>query len=347
MEPGLGDTVATAYEPSGVAGESAERAHGDGAELALNERAWAIADRVAADAASLRVGTRSLRGGARVLDLGIEAEGGLGAGLALAEMCMGGLGRAAIAHVEIGGERWPAVQVWTDHPWVACMASQYAGWAINVGSYFAMGSGPLRAKARVETELFERLGYAEQARRGLLVLEGRTAPSDDVATWIAERAGLAPSQLTLAIAPTASTAGGVQIVARSVETALHKMDVLGFDVRRVASGVGLAPLPPVARDDLRAIGRTNDCILYGAEARLTVHAGDDELAALAERLPASASPDYGTPFYDIFKRYGGDFYKIDKLLFSPALVWLTSATTGRTFRAGKLNGEVLRESLLG
>ena len=147
------------------------------------------------------------------------------------------------------------------------------------------------------------------------------------------------------IAPTASIAGCVQVAARSVETGLHKMETLGFDVRRVVSAVGTAPLPPVAKNDLRAIGRTNDCILYGGQARFTVRAGDAELQKLAEQVPASASRDYGTPFYEIFQRYEGDFYKIDPLLFSPAEVWLTSTETGRTFHAGRLNPEVLNTSL--
>ena len=85
----------------------------------------------------------------------------------------------------IGGESWPGVQVWTDHPAECCMASQYAGWAITPEGYFAMGSGPLRARARVEKELFEKLGYAEDATRGVLVLETRTLPTDDVAAWVA------------------------------------------------------------------------------------------------------------------------------------------------------------------
>src|SRR6185503_19539454 len=142
-------------------------------------------------------------------------------------------------------------------------------------------------------------------------------------------------------------AGGVQIVARMIETGLHKMDTIGFDVNRVVSACGTAPLPPVARSDTRAIGRTNDCILYGGQARYTVRADDEELAHLATRLPASASADYGTPFYDIFKRYDSDFYKIDPLLFSPAEVWLTSAATGRTFHGGRVDPDVLRASLLG
>ena len=314
-------------------------------DLTMNERAWALADTCVAHAAERRIAVHTLSGGTRVLDAGIDVPGGFAAGRALAQMCMGGLGHVEYAPVTIAGESWPGVQVWTDHPAECCMASQYAGWAIAPEGFFAMGSGPLRAKARVERELFAKLGYAEDAARGLLVLEGRTLPTDDVASWVARKAGLPPDAMTFVVAPTASIAGGVQIVARVIETGLHKMDALGFDVTRVVSAMGTAPLAPTAKNDIRAIGRTNDCVLYGGQARYTVRASDDELASLAERLPASASSDYGTPFYDIFKRYDSDFYKIDPMLFSAAEVWLTSATSGRTFHGGRVDADVLRASL--
>src|SRR5256885_4205749 len=225
-------------------------------------------------AEALRVAGRPLRGGARVIDAGVDAPGGFGAGRAVAEICTGGLADIAYPPVPIAGETWPGVRVWTDHPAVSCMASQYAGWAIQVGKYFAMGSGPLRAHARVEKELFTKLGYAERAERGVLVLETRTLPTDEVAAWVGQKAALAPSQLTFVVAPTASLAGGVQIAARILETGLHKMDRLGFDVNKIVSGIGTAPLPPVAKNDLRAIGRTNDCILYGGPARYNLPAHD-------------------------------------------------------------------------
>jgi methenyltetrahydromethanopterin cyclohydrolase len=315
------------------------------AHLRMNERAWALADQALDRAEELRVAAHMLGCGARVIDAGVHVAGGLAAGRLLAGLCMGGLGHLEFVPLTIAGETWPGVQVWTDHPANACMASQYAGWAIAPEGYFAMGSGPLRARARVEKELFEKLGYAEDGPRGVLVLETRTLPTDDVATWVARKAGVEPAGLTFAVAPTASLAGGVQVVARVVETGLHKMEALGFDVRRVVSASGTAPLPPSAKNDLRAIGRTNDCVLYGGQARFVVNAGDTELAELVERMPASASSDYGTPFYDIFKRYDNDFYKIDTMLFSPGEVWLSSATTGRTFHAGHLNPDVLRASL--
>jgi methenyltetrahydromethanopterin cyclohydrolase len=316
-------------------------------DFTLNVRATLIADRMAFHAAEYGVAVHTLASGARVIDTGVVAPGGFAAGLAMVHACMGGLGHASFTPLSIGGDPYQGVQVWTDHPAIACMASQYAGWAIHVDEFFAMGSGPLRAVARIEHELFEKLGYAETTDRGTLVLEGRALPTDAIATWVSERAGLPPSALTFIVAPTASIAGGVQIAARILETGLHKMDALGFDVRQVTSGIGSAPVPPVAKNDLRAIGRTNDCILYGGQARYTVRADDATLEELAHKLPSSASADYGTPFYEIFERYDRDFYKIDKLLFSPAEVWLTSVTTGRTFHAGRLEPSVLRASLFG
>jgi methenyltetrahydromethanopterin cyclohydrolase len=313
--------------------------------LRMNEAAIEIADSMADQTELLRVRTFRLPGGARVIDAGVEVNGGIEAGLAVAEICMGGLGNVSCTPLQIGSQSYAGLIVWTDHPAISCMASQYAGWVISVGKFFAMGSGPLRAHARVERELFEKLGYQEQADEGVLVLETRALPDDAVANWVAEKAHLQPLQLTFVVAPTASIAGGVQISARILETGLHKMETLGFDVTRVVSAIGTAPLPPVAKDDLRAIGRTNDCILYGGQARYTIRAPDAELKKLAQQVPASASRDYGTPFYEIFQRYGGDFYKIDPLLFSPAEVWLTSAETGRTFHAGHLNPEVLEASL--
>ncbi len=315
-------------------------------DLGMNERAAQIADAMTVEAHALRVDVKTLDNGARVIDVGVSAPGGLAAGRRLAETCMGGLGQVGFTALQFDDMWLPGLTVTTDHPLESCMASQYAGWKIDPEGYFAMGSGPLRAVARVEKELYEKLGYEERADRGVLVLEARELPNENVADYVANRSGLPADRLTFLIAPTASLAGGVQISARVLETALHKMLELGFDIEAILSGLGTAPVPPVAKDDLRAIGRTNDCVLYGGRAYFTVRGDDDALAELVPRIPSCASSDYGTPFYEIFQRYGGDFYKIDPHLFSPAEVALTNIASGRTFRAGELNHRVLRESLL-
>jgi methenyltetrahydromethanopterin cyclohydrolase len=315
--------------------------------LSLNERAAKLADRLAADADAARVAVTTLSNGTRVIDCGAQAAGGFEAGRRFAEICMGGLGAVAYAPLVIEGRWLPALTVTTDRPAVACLAAQYAGWRLDRDGYFAMGSGPGRALIRAE-ELYDDLDWDEHASAAVLCLETREPPPAGIADFVAQRAGVAPSALTLLMAPTASVVGGVQIAARVVETALHKLHELDFDVRRVVAGYGSCPLPPVGGDDMEAIGRTNDAVLYGGQVHLTVEADDDDaLRDLVERLPASASSDYGEPFGKVLKAANFDFYAIDPLLFSPAQIRLTSVGSGRSFEAGRVNLEVLERSFWG
>jgi methenyltetrahydromethanopterin cyclohydrolase len=226
------------------------------------------------------------------------------------------------------------------------MASQYAGWQISAGKFFAMGSGPMRAVAGVES-LFDTIGLRESADHAVGVLECSSLPTDEACQQIAEKCNVSPNRLTLLAAPTGSQAGCVQIAARSVETALHKLHSLGFDLKRVESGFGAAPLPPTAPDFLTAIGRTNDAILYGGEATLWVRGDDASLIALGPQVPSSASRDFGEPFAQIFERYGRDFYKVDPLLFSPAAITFINLDSGRVHRFGQACPDVLERSFNG
>ncbi|MEA2319003.1 MAG: methenyltetrahydromethanopterin cyclohydrolase [Solirubrobacteraceae bacterium] len=314
--------------------------------LSLNERARELADRLVADADALRVAVRTLPGGTRVVDCGSAVPGGLEAGRRFAEITMGGLGSVTFAPVVLDGRWFSGLTVVTDQPALACLGSQYAGWKVDRDGYFAMASGPARALIRAE-DLYEDLDVDERASTAVLCLEARDEPPEDLGPFVAERAGVAPSDLTILFAPTASLAGGVQVAARVVETALHKLHEIDFDVRRVVSGFGTCPLPPVAGDDGEAIGRTNDAVLYGGQVELTVDAPDDELEAIVGRVPSSASKDHGEPFGRVLEQADWDFYKIDPLLFSPAEVRLVSAKSGRSFRAGGVEVDVLERSFRG
>jgi methenyltetrahydromethanopterin cyclohydrolase len=315
--------------------------------LSLNQRAHELADRLVEEAEALRVAGRTPPGSARVVDCGSAVPGGLEAGRRFAEITMGGLGSVAFTPVVLDGRSLPGLVVVTDHPALACLGSQYAGWKIDRDGYFAMASGPGRALIRAEEELYDDLDVDEQASTAVLCLETRDEPPEELCGWVAERAGVAPSSLTLLFAPTASLAGGVQVAARVVETALHKLHELDFDVRRVVSGYGTCPLPPVARNDGEAIGRTNDAVLYGGQVELTVDAPDDELEAIVGRVPSSASEDFGEPFGTVLEKADWDFYKIDPLLFSPAEVRLVSVASGRTFAAGGVAPDILERSFGG
>ena len=100
----------------------------------------------------------------------------------------------------------------------------------------------------------------------------------------------------------------------------------------------------MAADDLVGIGRTNDAVLYGGEVTLWVRDNDARLAEIGPRIPSSASADFGEPFAAVFERYSRDFYKIDPLLFSPAVISLVNLTTGRAHRFGQLRPDVLDRS---
>jgi methenyltetrahydromethanopterin cyclohydrolase len=310
-------------------------------ELNLNHRAKGVADELIARADAIGAVVHNV-GGARVIDAGHKQRGGLAAGVYLARICLADLANIELGGMTIGDHPLAAVEVAVDNPVAACMASQYAGWQISVGKYFAMGSGPMRA-ANGGEKLFDEIGHREKPMHAVGVLEGKL-PSEEVVAYIAGKCGVSVENLTLAVARTSSIAGSLQVVARSVETALHKLHALHFDLKRVVSGFGTAPLAPVAKDDMAGIGRTNDAVLYGARVTLMVTGDDASLIDIGAKLPSSSSRDYGKPFGVLFKEYGHDFYKVDPLLFSPAVVSLQNIETGKTHTFGKINEAILAAS---
>ena len=321
--------------------------------MQLNAGALRIAAELISRADALGVACQTAACGARIVDCGVKAAGGVEAGLLLAQAAMAGLGRVQIEQQGLSsaacdplwpGCEWPIVGVASEHPLAACLASQYAGWKVSTPNYFAMASGPIRAAIGRE-DLFDDIGMRERPDGAVGLLETAKLPPDDVALMLAADAGVAPDTLVLLVARTASTAGTVQVIARSLETALHKLHELDFDLRRVRRGSGRAPLAPVPdKNDLLAIGRTNDAILYGGHVVLEVTGDDESLLDIGPRMVSRASTDYGTPFHTLFERAGRDFYALDPALFAPALVDLINIDTGRKHRFGGLDPEIVNAS---
>jgi methenyltetrahydromethanopterin cyclohydrolase len=310
--------------------------------MTLNERAQLIADEMERDATRLRLHVSKVAG-ARVIDCGGAVTGSLAAGLLMSRVCMGDAGEVVYVPypvVEVGG---PAVQVSTDDPVRACLASQYAGWQVKGEKFYANGSGPMRALSARE-DIFSHIPGKEEAPCAVGVLETGKHPTEEVVADVVAKLPLVAEYLTLLVAPTQSLAGTTQIVARSVETALHKLHELKFDVNQVVSGYGVAPLPPTIPAFVQAMGRTNDAILYGAKVVLWVRTDDEVLEHLGPKVPSSASKDHGKPFAEVFSHYNGDFYQIDPLLFSPAEVEFRNMKTGRCHRFGRVEPDLLRRS---
>ncbi|GLU32695.1 methenyltetrahydromethanopterin cyclohydrolase [Trinickia caryophylli] len=321
---------------------------GAAAPLSVNALSERLVQRLVDDAARLGVAATRTDGGTVLVDAGIDAPGGLEAGVLIARICMGGLGRVAVRTSVEAEPLWPTmIDVQTSSPVLACLASQYAGWSLAATKeqtggkkFFSLGSGPARALAGKEP-LFDELGYRDRHTRGALVLEVDRMPPQVVIDKVLGDCALAPGQLTIAVTPTHSIAGTVQVIARVVEVALHKTHVLGVDLGEIVAGAGCAPLPPPAPDGIEAMGRTNDAILYGGRVHLTVR-HDAAAKRLAAELPASNSRDYGRPFAEIFASFNYDFYQIDAALFAPAQVWVSSLESGKTWHGGSLEYAVLQ-----
>jgi methenyltetrahydromethanopterin cyclohydrolase len=314
------------------------------ASFSLNDRAGALADPMVREAAvlGLQVSRGSL--GETLVDC---SGGGLSAGLHMARVCMSGL-----ASVEAGPSeafahwRWH-VMVRTSQPVAACLASQYAGWELKhedgERKFYALGSGPARALAKREP-LFQELRHNEASDRAVLVLETNAAPPQAIVEKVLSACGIAADRLTILFAPVWSVAGSVQVVARVVEVALHKAHALSFPIEHIVDAMGSAPFSPPHPDFVTSMGRTNDAIIFGGRVHLLVSGAAEDAERLAQQLPSSSSRDYGAPFKDVFRRFDGDFYAIDPMLFSPAAVAVTALESGKTFRAGAVSPDLLDAS---
>ncbi|MEM1566261.1 MAG: methenyltetrahydromethanopterin cyclohydrolase [Candidatus Bathyarchaeia archaeon] len=315
------------------------------ASLSVNRLAWKLLEKIRENPEFYGVKVERASKGATVIDAGINAKGGFQAGKIITEICMGGCGKARITYGRYGNFELPTIFVYTDHPAIATLGSQFAGWSIKEGDYFAIGSGPARAIVQKPKEVYERIGYKDECDRAIVVLETDKYPPETLIERLARDCKVEAENLAIILTPTTSVAGATQVAGRIVETGVHKLNKLGFDPKAILYAWGYAPIPPTHPKFVKAMARTNDAILYGGVTYYVVnYENEEELAKIIEKTPSKASKDYGRPFHEIFKAAGYDFYKIDPNIFAPAVVLINNLKTGNTLRAGEINVAALKES---
>ena len=316
-------------------------------KISINKTVKPLVENLLDKADQLNIGIHTTDGGAKIIDAGINHDGCLESGRLITEICMGGLGKVGLT-MSSNTTNWPlTINVHSTNPVLSCLASQYAGWNLSFvkeeDNFNALGSGPCRALALKE-DLFKDLDYSDKFYSTVVVMEVDRNPPQEIIDKIVSDCSISEKNLTIILTPTKSLSGCTQVVGRVLEVGMHKLHEIGFPLDKVVDGFGSAPVPPPAPDFLVGMGRTNDAILYGGIVHLFVDVPDDEAFELAKRLPSSTSSDYGKPFADIFKEYKFDFYKIDKLLFSPAKVIVSTIKTGKTFTQGSTNLELIEKS---
>ncbi|MFW9880490.1 MAG: methenyltetrahydromethanopterin cyclohydrolase, partial [Candidatus Thorarchaeota archaeon] len=274
------------------------------------------------------------------------------------EICMGGLGTVGFSHYNLDGHFIPSVTVYTSEPLISCMASQLAGWNVKLKKevekdgllkkkviFQSLGSGPARAKSKVEN-IFDEIDYKDNSDCAVIVFETPKLPNEDVMNIVAEKCGVDTSKTYAVCAPTACLTGSIQVAARIVETGIHKLHEIKFPIERILDGYGTTTVAPIAKDDLGAMGRTNDSISAGGMTYYTINVEkekEEELFELIKKGPANTSPSYGKPFIETFKKANYNFYDIDPGLFAPAIYTLTNIKTGKSITVGKINHELLKK----
>ena len=316
------------------------------AALSVNQMAWKIAQKLLDTPEFYCVNVSKSTAGATVIDAGVNAPGGFQAGKKLTELCMGGAGKVQLGFKTYGDLIFPSVTVSSDHPAIAMLGSQFAGWRIKEGDSIAIGSGPVRALALKPKDVFEEIGYKDVSDKAVLTLESNNLPSDALIEKVTIASNIKAENLIVMVAPTASIAGLTQVAGRVVEVGIHKLRTLGLSPKVIRYALGYAPIPPLGTDFEVAMARTNDAILYGGTVYCTVDYDDEAaLQKIMEQAPSMASKDYGKPFLQIFHEADRDFYKIDHGLFAPAILIINNAKTGKTFKTGQINPKVLAQSL--
>ena len=299
--------------------------------VSVNLEAKKTVDVMIEKADDLNIAVSKLGNGATVIDCGVNVAGSFKAGELYTKVCLGGLADVGISIPGDLSEKFalPSVKIKTDFPAISTLGAQKAGWSVSVGEFFALGSGPARALSLKPAETYEEIDYKDEAD-----------------LYIADECGVDVANVFLLVAPTASLVGSIQIAGRVVENGTYKMlEFLKFDVKKVVHAAGIAPIAPIDPDGLKAMGKTNDAVLFGGRTYYYVKSEEgDDIAAVAAQLPSSAADGYGKPFFDVFKDAGFDFYQIDKGMFAPAEVVINDLTTGKLYKEGFVNAELLKKS---
>lgn len=298
-----------------------------------------------------------LENGATAIDM---TEASWDGGKLVGEICMGGLGNVEFTRFDLDSHYLPSVNVYTSEPIISCMASQLAGWSVKLKKevekdgeikkkkvFDSLGSGPARAKSKVEKKLFEELEYEDDSDCAVIVFETAKSPNEEVMQIVADKCDVDVANTYAIYAPTACLTGSIQVAARIVETGIHKLHEIEFPLDIIQDGFGTTTIAPIAKDDFSAMGRTNDSLIAGGLTFYNIKVEKDkeeEIFDLLKNAPAETSPSYGKPFLDIFKEVDYKFYDIDPGLFAPAKYTVTNVKTGHSITVGNVNLELLKKS---
>ena len=258
----------------------------------LNATALDLVDEAIDFADELGVAVHNLENDAVVVDFGVATDGGIEAGLLLAEIVTGGLATVRTHVGSVAGTPRTHVELASDHPELALRSSARPDWQPALMN--ALGSGPARLLA--ENGSAPAMDRDETFAFAVLALVAERLPEEPVAEDAASRCGVPTSGVFLPTVPLDSVAGAVWMAARTSEAAVSRLAHLGYDASKIVSVVGSAPVPPIAGDHRTALARAGNAIAHGGRVHLTVEEEFDRFAAVPYGATERGDESFGVVF---------------------------------------------------
>ncbi|MDB2075830.1 methenyltetrahydromethanopterin cyclohydrolase [Clostridium paraputrificum] len=314
--------------------------------ISVNSRAVKLAKKLVSDPEGYKVKVHNVLG-ANVIDCGVEMPGSWRTAKLMTEILYGGLNEITYETFPemIDGVYYNAVHVYSDNVVLQQAGCNISGWELKPGKYAPVLAGPGRTLARKKGDWFSKYSdYEDKHHEAVLTVEmGRMLEEEEVEELI-EAVGVDACNLYILVAASGSIACSVQVSARIIEQTLHRLHEEKFNLDNIVEAHGFCVIPPVIKDDLIAMGRLNDVLIYGGQSTFTVDCEDEEVEKVIDKITSDKCSMYGSSFKTIYQENGCDFYRVPMEMYSPAKTVIINQRTGKVFKAGKLNLEILAKS---
>ncbi|HHU31283.1 MAG: methenyltetrahydromethanopterin cyclohydrolase [Zhaonellaceae bacterium] len=314
--------------------------------LSVNKRAMEIVQKIIAQADVLGVEVHRMDSGATVIDMGVKCPGGWRAASLFCEATLGGLGQVNYSIFDLDGIELPQVEIYVENPAIALLGSQISGWPLNefknADGVVPLISGPVRAV--VAKDMFaEPVPYRDSAEEVVVGLQDNRLPDERIIQSIADKTKLPPDKIYILVAATSSLVGSINVVSRTLETAIWRIHALGLDVNQIVAAWGKAPVPPISSDEFTAMVRTNTYTYYGGTVGFILNAEDSDIKEMLKKYPLApyTCDYYGVPFRKLLEEAGGDIFNLDGFVHNVTKAVINNVKSGNIFVAGAVDKKML------
>ena len=314
--------------------------------LSVNQEAMKLVNTVIDQSEALKIIVSQLPDGSTIIDMGQKAEGSWLAGKYYAEITMGGFGEVTFGNFNLDGFDLPSVCVKSSHPLLAGWVSQKHADPIPGVENQPILAGPAKALLFPPDPSIIYADYDETSKFAVVPLQTDTPITIETTEWISKYCRVNPKNIFILVAPSNSLVCAIQIAARPIDNIMHRLHSEGFDIHKVTFASSETPLATLVKDDLSAMGRINDSMLYGGKVMVYLDGEDSQIERILPNLSTRCSPAYGKLFKQIFLEHDCDFHKIDLRLWSVAKVQINNISTGNCFSTGEIDYSLLKKSFL-